>query len=68
MKIVNGIRVFTLELTEQALHEISAALMNHPFGKAAPVVNEINSQINAQQVNIPDAPPSPHAPAYQASE
>lgn len=64
MKIVNGIRVFTLELSEVALNTISKALMKHPFGRAAPVVQEIQSQINAQQV--PSASESPHAPAYEA--
>lgn len=56
MKTINGIRIFTLELSEQVLNEISAALMNHPFGKAAPVVNEINTQISAQQG--PATPPA----------
>jgi hypothetical protein len=49
MKTINGVTYFQFELSEANLNEVSAALMNHPFGKAAPVINEINRQVMAQQ-------------------
>jgi hypothetical protein len=39
---------FTLKLTEQHLSVLSSALLKHPYGEAAPVVNEINKQIQEQ--------------------
>lgn len=38
-----------LELSEQMVAEIGNALNNHPFRLAAPILAEIQKQINEQQ-------------------
>lgn len=45
MKIVNGQKVYTLELTDGQLGVLQEGLMSVPFGRAAPVVNAINEQL-----------------------
>jgi hypothetical protein len=46
-------QTLTLKLTPEQLSVISDGLLLTPFGKAAPVVSEINKQI-AQQIEKPD--------------
>lgn len=43
-----------LELSEQMLAIIAEALGNHRFREAAPVISEIQRQINAQMMNGKD--------------
>lgn len=50
MKLINGKRLLTLELTEEELNIVHEGLMHVPFGRAAPVVNSISEQL---------APPKP---------
>ncbi len=41
--------MFKLELTEQMTMIIATALGNHPYREAAPVIVELQRQINMQQ-------------------
>jgi hypothetical protein len=41
--------MFRFELSEQMTAVIANALGNHPFREAAPVINEIQRQINNQR-------------------
>lgn len=52
MKIINGIKIFQLEINETQLSVIHEGLMQVPFGRAAPVVNAINHQLE-QQIKPP---------------
>ena len=42
--------MFKLELTEQMVMVIATALGNHPYREAAPVILEIQKQINGQRM------------------
>jgi hypothetical protein len=46
MKIVNGKRFHQIELTDEQLAVVSEGLMLVPFGRAAPVVDALNKQLN----------------------
>lgn len=48
MKILNGKRVFTLELSDEQLQVVSDGLNLVAFGRAAPVVVEINRQLKLE--------------------
>ena len=43
--------MFKFELSEQMFSVIANALGNHPFREAAPVVQELQRQLNAQRMN-----------------
>ena len=45
LKIVNGTRIYQLEFTDAQLAVIEEGLMHVPYGRAAPVINHINSQL-----------------------
>lgn len=45
--------MFKLELTEQMTMIIINALGNHPYKEAAPVIRELQQQINAQMAQRP---------------
>jgi len=48
MKIVNGKRVYLIEFTDEYLSVVHEGLMHVPYGRAAPVVNYINSQLKPE--------------------
>jgi hypothetical protein len=48
--------MFTIQLNEQMLRVISEALGNAPFRVAAPVIAELQKQIDVQQKPSPPTP------------
>ena len=49
MKVINGQRVFVLEIPEAHLAVINEGLMEVKYGRAAPVVIAISQQVRLQK-------------------
>jgi hypothetical protein len=69
MKIIDGKRVFDLELDENDLGALHAALIKEPYAAVALTIEKINRQIVAQQKPVSaapsiDLPPLPEGADY----